>query len=80
MFFGQRYSQTTLLRKTDFPLLAQAFGAKGLAAENLTELEDILENKLDGTGPWLIDCKIDPDEKVLPMIPPGKSIKHIVLE
>jgi acetolactate synthase-1/2/3 large subunit len=78
-FFEKRYSNTTLDRKTDFPLLAKAFGAKGYSAETLEQLRDILENKLDFNGPSLIDCKIDKDERVLPFIPPGGSIKDIVL-
>jgi acetolactate synthase-1/2/3 large subunit len=45
----------------------------------LEQLRDILENKLDFNGPSLIDCKIDKDERVLPFIPPGGSIKDIVL-
>jgi acetolactate synthase-1/2/3 large subunit len=78
-FFEKRYSNTTLDRKTDFPLLAKAFGAKGYSAETLEQLRDIVENKLDFNGPSLIDCKIDKDERVLPFIPPGGSIKDIVL-
>jgi acetolactate synthase-1/2/3 large subunit len=79
LFFGRRYSQTTLQRKTDFPMLARAFGAKGFAAESLKELEHIVSNEFDGKGPCLIDCKINQDERVLPFIPPGGSIKDIVL-
>ena len=78
-FFEKRYSNTTLDRKTDFPLLAKAFGAKGYSAETLEQLRDIVENKLDFNGPSLIDCKIDKEERVLPFIPPGGSIKDIVL-
>lgn len=80
MFYEQRYSQTTLIRKTNFPLLAEAFGAQGFTAENLTQLEDVLKNKVAGDGPTLIDCRININEKVLPMIPPGGSIKDIVVE
>ena len=79
LFYDKRSSQTTLQRKTDFPLLARAFGANGYTAESLAALEDIVGNRLDGKGPCLIDCKINIDEKVLPFIPPGGSIKDIVL-
>ncbi|NLO47675.1 MAG: biosynthetic-type acetolactate synthase large subunit [Clostridiales bacterium] len=79
LFYDKRYSQTTLQRKTDFPLLARAFGAEGYAAESLADLEDIVGNRLNRKGPCLIDCKINIDEKVLPFIPPGGSIKDIVL-
>lgn len=79
MFFGERYSYTTLNRKTDFTALAQAFGAKGYRAESLEKLNDIL-SKLKDDGPCVIDCKIDMDEKVFPMIPPGGSVKNIVVK
>jgi acetolactate synthase-1/2/3 large subunit len=78
MFYGERYSQTTLNRKTDFAALAKAFGAEGYRAESLTQLKSILEH-LPQTGPAVIDCHIDMDEKVLPMIPPGGSVKNIII-
>jgi acetolactate synthase-1/2/3 large subunit len=77
MFFGQRYSQTTLDRKTDFSALANAFGAQGHQVNSLDELRNVLEN-LNPDGPTVIDCHIDKDELVLPMIPPGGSAKDIV--
>ena len=77
LFFGERHSQTTLERRTDFPALARAFGAQGFSAATLDELEIVLKN-LPGDGPCLIDCMIDRDEKVFPMIPPGGSAKDII--
>lgn len=79
MFFGQRYSQTTLSGKTDYSAVAKAFGAHGYKAANLSELNSIL-NRLPEDGPVVIDCQIDMDEKVLPMIPPGGSVKDIVVK
>jgi acetolactate synthase-1/2/3 large subunit len=79
MFYGERYSQTTLNRKTDFPALAKAFGAEGYRAESLSQLKSILE-KLPANGPTVIDCHINMDEKVLPMIPPGGSVKNIIIK
>ena len=81
IFYEGRYSQTTLNRKTDFAALADAFGAKGYSAATLEELEKILtETDTGDKGAYLIDCHINQDEKVLPMIPPGKSIKNIILK
>ena len=79
IFYDAHYSQTVLGRKTDFVALAKAFGAEGFAAYTLEDLKKALDetDKLD--GPVLIDCHIDRDEKVLPMIPPGRSIKHVIL-
>ncbi len=81
IFYGERYSQTTLNRKTNFAALADAFGAKGFSVSSLEELEEVLKMTDTGdTGSYVIDCHIDMDEKVLPMIPPGKSIKDIILK
>ncbi|MCL2832555.1 MAG: biosynthetic-type acetolactate synthase large subunit [Treponema sp.] len=79
MFYDKRYSQTTLNRKTDFAALAKAFGAEGFLAENLGQLKSILE-QLPASGPAVIDCRIDMDEKVLPMIPAGGTIKNIIIK
>ncbi|MCL2479373.1 MAG: biosynthetic-type acetolactate synthase large subunit [Treponema sp.] len=79
MFYGKRYSQTTLNRKTDFPALARAFGGEGFRADSLQQLEGALR-QLPDDGPALIDCSIGMDEKVFPMIPPGGSVKNIVIK
>lgn len=79
MFYGKRYSKTTLERATDFPALARAFGAQGFRATNLAELNAALDAVQPGS-PAVIDCHINMDERVLPMIPPGDSIKNIVLD
>ena len=79
VFFGERYSQSTLNRKTDFAALAKAFGADGYLAETLPQLESALES-LPADRPAVIDCRIGIDEKVLPMIPPGGSVKDIIME
>ncbi len=78
MFYDKRYAQTTLNRKTDFVKLADAFGAKSARATTMDELEAILQN-LPTDEPILIDCLIDMDEMVLPMIPPGASVKDIII-
>ncbi len=77
MFYDTRYYQTTLKRKTDFPALAKAFGGKGYAVNTLEELKKALD-KSDSYTPLVIDCKIDMDEMVLPMIPPKESVKNII--
>ena len=77
MFYGGRYSQSTLNRKTDFASLAKAFGAEGHSAATLPEFERIMESLPDNL-PVVIDCRIDMDEKAFPMIPPGGSVKNMV--
>jgi len=78
IFYGERYAQTTLNRKTDFTALAKAFGAEGYYAADLSQLENILKN-LSGTVPVVINCPINMDEKVFPMIPPGGSVENILI-
>lgn len=77
MFYEERYCSTTLERKTDFPALAKAFGADGCTVSSLAELRDVLDGRLPQDMPFILDCKIDKDEKVFPMIPPGGSVKNI---
>ena len=78
-FFGERYSATILDRGTDFVKLIEAYGGKGFSIHKLSELEKALEERKNIAGPVLLDCHIDKDEKVLPMIPPGKSVADIIL-
>lgn len=78
LFFDKHYSNTVLDRKTDFVKLAEAFGAKGSRALNLEELEQALEQAFACDGPYIIDCAIDKDEFVLPMLPPGGSMDDII--
>ena len=77
MFYEKHYSSTTLKRKTDFPALAQAFGANGKRVTTLSELEDALKNLAPDT-PTVLDCQLDMDEFVLPMIPPGGSVQDLI--
>jgi acetolactate synthase-1/2/3 large subunit len=77
IFYEKRYSATTLNRQTDYVALARAFGADGAVASNLEELDVLLQTQRLAQGPFLIDCRIDRDEKVFPMIPPGGSITDI---
>nr|MBP7344715.1 acetolactate synthase large subunit [Clostridia bacterium] len=77
-FYDQRYSQTTLNRKTDFVKLAEAFGATGLRVMDIKMLKEALDTAFKTQGPVVIDCSISQDEKVLPMIPPGGSIDNII--
>ena len=79
LFFNKHYSNTTLERKTDFVKLAEAFGAKGLRADTPESFEKAFREAYATNGPVLIDCKIDQDEFVLPMLPPGGSIDDIIV-
>ena len=78
LFFGGRYSNTVLERKTDFVKLAEAFGAVGMTATTPAEFEKAFTKALEINGPVVIDAYIDKDEFVLPMLPPGGSIEDII--
>jgi len=79
IFYDKRYSQTTLGRKTDFVKLADAYGAQGIRVKSMDELEAALQTAFEADSPVIIDCMIDMDERVLPMIPPGGSIENVIV-
>ena len=80
LFYKKHYSNTTLGRKTDFVKLAEAFGAKGVRTATLEEFEKAFREANEADGPVIIDCLIDCDEFVLPMLPPGGSMDDIITE
>ena len=80
LFFEQRYSNTTLNRKTDYVKLAQAFGATGYRISSQNQIDDVLKKAFESKTPVVIDVVIDCDEKVLPMIPPGGTISDIIIK
>ena len=78
LFFGKRYSNTVLTRKTDFVKLAESFGAEGYLAETPVEFKRAFEKAIESGKPVVIDTRIDKDEFVLPMLPPGGAISDII--
>lgn len=78
MFYEERYSSTTMERKTDYVKLAEAFGGKGFRCTTPAELDAALQQALTCKGPVLIDCVIDRQERVLPMIAAGATIDDVV--
>jgi len=80
LFFDKRYAGTVLDRKTDFTALAQAFGADGEAVATPEALDKALSRGFSADGPYIIDCQIDKDELVLPMLPHGGSMDDIIVK
>lgn len=80
LFYNRHYSNTVLNRKTDFAAFARSFGAEGEAVNTPEELDAALTRAFGHEGPYIIDCKIDKDEFVLPMLPPGGSMDDIITE
>ncbi len=80
LFYGKRYSNTTPERKTDFVKLAEAFGAEGYRATTLEEFKEAMDKALKAKGPVWIDCMISREERVLPMIPGGKTVEDMIVD
>lgn len=78
LFYNKHYSNTVLERKTDFTAFARAFGADGEAVSTVEDLDAAFQRAFAHEGPYIIDCKIDKDEFVLPMLPPGGSMNDII--
>ncbi len=79
-FYEKRYSHTDPERKTDFVKLGEAFGLKAYRATNPAEFKEALKKALNAKGPVWIECIIEKDEKVLPMIPAGGTIEDIIMD
>ena len=78
LFYNKHYSNTVLERKTDFTAFAKSFGADGESVTTPEELDAAFTRAFETQGPYIIDCKIDKDEFVLPMLPPGGSMDDII--
>ena len=74
LFYGQRYSATVLNDAVDFVKLAEAMGAEGVRVATQEEFKEAFANALKSGHPVVIDCQIDSDDKVWPMVAPGEAI------
>ncbi|QEH69998.1 biosynthetic-type acetolactate synthase large subunit [Cellulosilyticum sp. WCF-2] len=79
-FYDKRYSQTDLDRGPDFILLAKAYGVKAYDVTTQDEFVNAFEEAWTNREPVVINCHIDKDEKVLPMVAPGAAIDNIILD
>ena len=78
LFFKGRYSQTTLGDEVDFVKLAAAYGIKGVKITNNDQVEQTLKDALSNLEPIVIECEINSDEKVFPIVPPGAAIDDLI--
>lgn len=76
----KRYSQTTLNRGPDFIKLAQAYGLEGRRVTNVAQLEEALGEALNFGHGYVIDCAIDIDELVRPMVNGGRPITEFLVD
>ena len=80
IFYDSRFSSTSPNRKTDYVKLAEAFGAKGCRANSPDEFKEAFNTALNANCPCIIDCSINKDENVLPMIPAGGTIDDVITQ
>ena len=80
LFYGQRYSATVLNDSVDFAKLAEAMGAVGMTVTTREEFTEAFAKALTMGRPVVIDCQIDKDEKVWPMVAPGAAISEAFSE
>jgi acetolactate synthase-1/2/3 large subunit len=80
LFFDGHHSATTLPRTADFVKIAEGFGAGAMRAHTPEELKAAAETAFAQEMPFVIDCITDPDETVLPMLPPGGSFADLITE
>ncbi len=80
LFYDKRYSNTILNDGVDFVKLAEAMGAEAFRVTNKDDLKETLEKAVALNKPVLIDCIIDSDDKVFPMVAPGGAIAEAFSE
>ena len=76
LFYDERYSATVLRDAVDFVKLAEAMGAEGMRAVSQEEFKEAFSKALTLNSPVVIDCQIDSDDKVWPMVAPGAAISE----
>ena len=74
LFYGQRYSFTTLNDQVDFAMVAQGMGAKAYVVTKPEEVEPVIREAISLNIPVVIECRINSDDKVWPMVAPGSAI------
>ncbi len=80
LFYGKRYSETTLDRGPDFKKLAEAYYVDGYTVTNKASFEDAISKALSKKAPAVIDCHIDTDCGVFPMVPPNIPIDKLMMK
>ena len=76
LFYGKRYSNTILQDQVDFVKVAEALGAEGIRVTKKEEMEPAIRKAISMNKPVVIDCQIDCDDKVFPMVPAGAPIEE----
>ncbi len=80
LFYHRHYSSTDINYPTDFVKLAEALGATGFRLDRNEDIDEVISRAFATKGVKVIDCAIDKDEFVLPMIPAGKNLSDILTQ
>ena len=75
----KNYSESYSEALPDFVKLAEAYGCKGIKADNPEDLDNKIREMVDYNGPVIFDCQVDPNENCFPMIPSGKPHNQMIL-
>ncbi len=75
----KNYSESYSEALPDFIKLAEAYGCKGIKADNPRELDEKIKEMVQFNGPVIFDCRVDPNENCFPMIPSGKPHNQMIL-
>lgn len=78
-FYNHHYSQCTLNKRKNLPMLAESLGVKGYAIEKQDDLTPVLKEAFAHKGPALVDIRISPEERVYPTVPGGKALSVMIL-
>ena len=79
-FYGGRFSSSEPERVTDYKKVIEGFGGHGFHCETPAEFEAAMKEAMEMTGPVWIECVVDRNEKVLPMIPGGKTVHDTIFK
>lgn len=79
LFYGKRYSSTTLERDTDFVKIAEGYGAFAIKVDTNAGVEDALKKAIDHDGPVVVDLTVDENQMATPIVPPGANIENMVV-
>lgn len=78
-FYNHHYSQCTLNKRKNLPMLAESLGVKGYAIEKQDDLIPVLKEAFAHKGPALVDIRISSEERVYPTVPGGKALSDMIL-
>lgn len=78
LFYGRRYSQTTLTGNPDFVKVAEAYGATGMRLTDPKDMKEGVRKAIETPGPVFLDVRVNPEENVFPMVPAGQAINRMI--